>query len=156
VIDMELLSVIRRWHHRDHFSIREKVGNVRGQANCIQNFGDIALSRSDREGARQRFEESLPLYQKVGDVLGEANCIQRLGNIDEANGELAAACEKWRAALTLYERIPEPYSIGFAHLRLARHAATQEEAAEHREAARRAWASIGRTDLIEKHLAGDG
>lgn len=23
VIDMELLSIIRRWHHRDHFSIRE-------------------------------------------------------------------------------------------------------------------------------------
>jgi hypothetical protein len=23
VIDMELLSVIRRWHYRDHFSIRE-------------------------------------------------------------------------------------------------------------------------------------
>ena len=57
-------------------------------------------------------------------MLGEANCIQGLGHLDEAKGKIARARGRWREALALYARIPEPYSIGFAHIRLARHAAT--------------------------------
>ena len=57
-------------------------------------------------------------------------------------------------ALALYGRIPESYSIGLTRLRLARRAATPAEAETHREAARRAWASIDRADLIAKHLDG--
>jgi hypothetical protein len=47
-----------------------------------------------------------------------------------------------RSALQLFRVIPDPKAIGTVHLRLARPAATPEEAAEHREAARKAWASI--------------
>ena len=47
-----------------------------------------------------------------------------------------------RQALALFVTIPEPYSIGAAHLRLARRAATPEEATEHWEAARKAWELI--------------
>ena len=133
-----------------------KVGDVLGEANCIKNLGDIALRRSDHDGARQRYEEALPLYRKVGDLLGEANCIKSLGDIDVAGREIARACRRWREALALYARIPEPYSIGHTHIRLARHAATPAEAAEHRQAARKAWQSIHRPDLIEQYLGKDG
>jgi len=85
-------------------------------------------------------------------VLGEANCIQCLGDIDEAEGEIEPARGRWREALALYAKISRPYSIGSAHFRLARHASTPEEAAEHREAARQAWESIDRPDLIEQFL----
>ena len=145
-----------RQRYEEALPLYRKVGDLQGEANCIQRLGDLALARSDHDGARQRFEEALPLYREVGDVLGEANCIRSLGDLDEARGEAARACGCWREALALYARIPEPYSIGAAHNRLARRAATPAEAAEHRQAARKAWESIGRPDLIEQHLGKDG
>jgi tetratricopeptide (TPR) repeat protein len=145
-----------RQRYEEALPLYQKVGDVLGEANCFQSLGDIALARSDHEAARQRYEEALPLYRKVGSVLGEANCIQSLGDIDEAEGELTLASRRWREALALYARIPDPYSIGAAHNRLARHDATPAEAAEHRQAARDAWESIDRPDLIEQHLGKDG
>ncbi len=41
-------------------------GSVLGEAHCIASFGDIALARSDHEGARARYEEALPLYRRMG------------------------------------------------------------------------------------------
>ncbi len=38
VIDMELLSVIRRWHHRDHISIREIERRTGLSRNTIRRY----------------------------------------------------------------------------------------------------------------------
>jgi tetratricopeptide (TPR) repeat protein len=133
-----------------------KIGNVLGEANCIKGLGDVDQAEGEIELARQRYERALPLYRKLGVAIGEANCLQRLGDIDEAKGEIARASGRWREALALYAGIPEPQSIGLTHIRLARNAATPAEAAEHRQAARKAWESIDRPDLIEKYLGKDG
>jgi hypothetical protein len=90
----------------------------------------------------------------VGSVHGQAHCTRRLGDLDEMSEDISSAWRLWNEALALYNRIPEPDSIGDTHLRLALRSATPAEAETHREAARRAWASIGRADLIAKYLDG--
>ncbi len=124
-----------------------QVGDVLGEANCILHLGDIALARSQHDAARGAYEQALPLYRQVGDVLGEANCIRSLGDIAREQGGTAAARGRYKMALALYALIPEPYSIGATHFRLAELADGGERAA-HVAAAREAWTSIDRPDLV--------
>jgi tetratricopeptide (TPR) repeat protein len=130
----------------------ERVGSLLGQANCIQGLGDIALARSDHDTARDHYQEARPLFERVGDLLGQANCIQALGDIALARSDHNTARAHYEEALGLYARIPHPFSIGFTHLGLMQAAPGDSYRDRHREAARAAWASIGRQDLIAKHL----
>ena len=133
-----------------------RVGDVLGEAGCIFSLGDIALERSDQDGARERYEAALPLYRRVGSVQGEANCIRGLGDIALARSDQDGARERYEAALGLYTRIQDPYSIGLAHKGLADVARDEDERARHVAAAREAWLSIGRGDLVRKWLDRSG
>jgi hypothetical protein len=55
---------------------------------------------------------------------------------------------RYEEALPLYERIREPYSIGMAQRRLARLARSEDERRDRVDAARVAWSSIDRPDLV--------
>ena len=123
-----------------------------GEAVCTARLGQIALGQSDHAGAGRRYEEALPLFRRVGAVLGEANCFRALGDIALARSDHDHARALFDEALALYARIPEPYSIGRSHLVLARVARDEEERARHIAAAREAWLSIKRDDLVQQYL----
>ncbi len=130
-----------------------RLGDARGEADCFCSLGDIAREHADHDTARNLFQKALPLYRRVGGVLGEATCIRSLGDIDLSAGDRAAASSQFNAALALYRRIPEPYSIGWSLVRLARLAPDPASRRELVAQARSAWESIDRADLVEEHLA---
>jgi hypothetical protein len=61
---------------------------------------------------------------------------------------------RYEQALALYQAIDAPYSIGWALVRPARLDSADSERARHWTAARQAWATIGRKDLVESVKAG--
>ncbi|HEX6100188.1 MAG TPA: hypothetical protein VF432_27995 [Thermoanaerobaculia bacterium] len=78
----------------------------------------------------------------------EANCIRSLGDIAFAEGRQDEAMSRYHAALALYERIRKPFSIGHTHRRLVRLATDEDSRTAHVTAAREAWRSIKRDDLV--------
>jgi len=114
--------------------------------NGISNSGNDA-AKEGGEAARAAYQQALPLYQEIGDILGEADCIRSLGEIALARSDHEAALKSFDEALALYERIQEPHSIGLTHARLAQ-VVTGDVRARHLAAARSAWESINRPDLV--------
>lgn len=124
----------------------QRVGDVRGEANCIEGLGDIALACRDHGAAQALYGQARPQYQRVGDVLGEANCIKGLGDIALARSDHDTAWTFYKQALALYSRISEPYSIGMTLRRLAGMAEDKARCLLARRA-EEVWRSINRLDL---------
>ena len=80
----------------------------------------------------------------------KANCLRALGDLALQQDEFIKAREQYEHALEIYSRIPEPYSIGGTHRRLARLASSPEAVQKHVREARDVWEIIERTDLVEE------
>ncbi len=135
--------------HMDHaLALFRQAGELLREAASISGLGDIALLRSDYAVARRRYEEALQLFRQGAFLRGEANCIRRLGDIATFVSDFAEARRRYTDALHLYTAIPEPYSIGWTHMTLAR-LTSGAERAQHVQAARQAFLGIGRADLVQ-------
>ena len=134
-------------------SLYQQIQHPLREANCRKSLGDTALQQGMFHQAQKRYAEALPLYQQVGSLLGEANCIRALGDLAWQQVEHAEAQTRYEEALTIYNRIPEPYSIGGTHRRLARLASTPEAMHEHVREARTVWEIIDRADLLAELTA---
>jgi tetratricopeptide (TPR) repeat protein len=141
-----------RQRYEAALALYRQIEDVLGEANCTQSLGDIAFLLPDHEVAEATYERALSLYRRIGDLLGEANCIQSLGDIALGRSADGSAYAAYEQALVLYTKVSAPLSIGWMRLRLSRTVSNEDERARHRDAARVAWASIDRVDLIEKYL----
>jgi len=65
---------------------------------CIKGLGEIALGRSDHEGARARFGEALALFRQIADPYSAALAHRRLARLasgSERRTHVAGAREAW-------------------------------------------------------------
>jgi hypothetical protein len=81
--------------------------------------------------------------------MSEANCLQSLGDIALLRSDVVTGRARLEEALGLYTRISEPYSMGSAHRGLAL-ISSEAERRQHVDAARAAWSSIDRSDLVRQ------
>jgi tetratricopeptide (TPR) repeat protein len=137
-----------RARYEQALTLCQQAGRVRGQADCIKGLGDLAKARSDLDDAQAGYERALALYQQAGELRGQAECIKGLGDVALDRTDHDDARARYEQALTLYRAIPEPYSIGWTLVRLARLDPADRERVRHWRAACEAWTSIGRGDLI--------
>jgi tetratricopeptide (TPR) repeat protein len=114
-------------------NLYREVGDVLGEANCVDSLGDIALLRSDHALAAERYEQALSLYREVGDLQGEANCVDSLGDIALRRSDHALAAERYEQALSLYREVGDLQgeancvdSLGDIALRRSDHALAAE------------------------------
>ncbi|WP_052518351.1 FAD-dependent oxidoreductase [Archangium violaceum] len=112
----------------------------------------IALSefmRFSGHGTSRVLQRASVVARSRGEAGREANCIWRLGDIALARSQHEAR-DLFEQSLSLYMLIPEPYSVGQTHRRLARIAPNAEARRRHIIAARQAWESIDRPDLVQQ------
>jgi hypothetical protein len=77
------------------------LGNLRGEANCIQGIGDVALETGDQALASDRFEQALELYARIRERHSVGSAHRRLARLARHNPQrrdqqLAAARAAWQ------------------------------------------------------------
>ena len=141
-----------RERYDEALSLYRRLGHVLGEANCIRSLGDIARECSDHDGARERYETALPLYRRVGLCWARRTAsrawVTSRSRARTATVRASSSTRPWRSTPAFLS----PYSIGRAHDALARVAQDEDERVRHIAAAREAWLSIGRDDLVRQWL----
>ncbi len=90
---------------REAYAAADRAGYVFGQANTLKALGDLALRQADLAGARESYDQALPLFEQIGDRLGQANTLKALGDLALRQAELAGARESYDQALPPFEQI---------------------------------------------------
>jgi tetratricopeptide (TPR) repeat protein len=108
----------------------------------------IALAQSDYAISKARYEKALALLRQAGHKHNEGECLLSLGDLALAVSDPLAAQSYFDTALNLFKQIEQVEWIGHASRRLARLAVDEQERQLLVKAAREAWESIDRPDLV--------
>ena len=78
------------------------LGDLLGQANALNDLGDVRGLTGDYPGAAQAQEQALSIYRDLGDRLGEANALRDLGDVRRMTSDYPAAAQVLEQALGIY------------------------------------------------------
>ena len=74
-----------------------------GQANALNDLGNVRRLTGDYPGAIQAQEEALNIYRDLGNQLGQANALNDLGNVWLHSGDYPGAVGVLQQALGIYQ-----------------------------------------------------
>ena len=106
----------------------------------------MKLRTDDLAGARQAYEQALPIYREIDDRLGEANALSSLGRWHLASGNLQSAFVALHAALQAQQAIADALGAAGSQVYLARFAA---QAGQPLQAAGLAAAALATLEAID-------
>lgn len=134
-----------------------RVGDVLGEAQSIEGFGDIANTRSIHDAASEAYAAARSLYKQVGDTLGEANCIFGLGDIALRRSDHDSARQAYLEARPLYSQVGDTlgeanciYSLGNIALERSDYDAARQAYAEARPYYKQVGDTLGEANCIRR------
>jgi class 3 adenylate cyclase/tetratricopeptide (TPR) repeat protein len=89
------------WHTAAVQAARH-LGDRLGQANTLNDLGDVRRLTDDYPAAAQDYEQALGLYRDLGNRQGQANTLSNLGFVRLATGDYPAAAQVLEQALGIY------------------------------------------------------
>jgi tetratricopeptide (TPR) repeat protein len=130
-------------HFASALALFRQIGGRLGEAMCLLGMGQDAAALASAD-AQPLLRRALSLFEEVEQLEGRGKALLEVADLE-------ASAEAKRAllldALDSHSRFGNPRWIGEAHRRLAR-ISDGEERREHVAAAREAWTSIDRLDLV--------
>jgi tetratricopeptide (TPR) repeat protein/transcriptional regulator with XRE-family HTH domain len=81
------------------------LGDHLGQANALNNLGDVRRLTGDYPGATQDLTQALDIYRELGDRLGQANALNNLGIVRRLTGDYPGAAHDLTQALDIYREL---------------------------------------------------
>jgi tetratricopeptide (TPR) repeat protein/transcriptional regulator with XRE-family HTH domain len=78
------------------------LGDRLGQANALNDLGEVRWLTGDYTAAAQAEEQALGIYRDLGDRLGQANTLSSLGIARRATGDYPGAAQALEQALGIY------------------------------------------------------
>ncbi len=97
----------------DSLAIYRELGDVPGEAHCLDSLGTIVCLMDDYETGRPQVLESLRLYRRLGDQAGIATALLDLGGIAD-NKEVSRACAYLQESLTIFRQCGDVIGTAYA------------------------------------------
>ncbi len=118
------------WLFEESLALYQALGDLYGQAQCLDGLGDIAVRQGDHKLARRQYEEGLTLRRQIGDLWGLSVSLGSLGGLAGRLGAYGEARERFEESLALCRQVENPRGIAASLHNLSTVAYLQQEYAE--------------------------
>ena len=127
-------------------TVLRNAGDTLGEAICFRSLGDVILTRSDLDTARQCYNFALELYQQINNASGQAQCILGLGEVALRRSDYVEANNRYEAALMMFREVGDRHGEANCLQRLGENVSQRsdhETARERYEAALTLFQDVG-------------
>jgi tetratricopeptide (TPR) repeat protein len=100
-------------HHEAALRLRHEIGDRRGEARSLVDFGIIADKMGEPERAKQLFEEALEIAQEEADLPRIAACLANLGFVALDQGDHQHAAVAFRESLNLFRDLGDQRNVSY-------------------------------------------